>query len=143
MTASCQVDFYVLARASQSAEQLVCRLAMMAWEQGHQIAVCTADDTAARRLDELMWDQPPGRFLPHGMAAESEHTPVSIVAGNQSIPEGRSLVINLCASAVPEPERFGRLCEIVPADAAHREASRKKFRTYRNGGLEPAHHTIG
>ena len=30
MSTDCQVDFYELARATQSAEQLACRLAMMA-----------------------------------------------------------------------------------------------------------------
>mgnify|MGYP000281859970 CR=1 FL=1 len=70
MSTACQVDFYVLARTTQSAEQLACRLAMMAWEQGHRVAVCTASDPDARRLDELMWDDPPGRFLPHATGAD-------------------------------------------------------------------------
>ncbi len=41
MTDSCQVDFYVLDEGALSAEQLACRLALMAWEQGHRITVLT------------------------------------------------------------------------------------------------------
>jgi DNA polymerase-3 subunit chi len=142
MSAACQVDFYVLARTTQSAEQLACRLAMMAWEQGHRVAVCTASDPDARRLDELMWDDPPGRFLPHATGADDGSAPVQILAGHGDIAPHRDLVINLCMDAVPGPERFARLCEIVPADSAQRNASRSKYRNYRELGLDPKTHSM-
>jgi DNA polymerase-3 subunit chi len=142
MATACQVDFYVLARPTQSAEQLACRLAMMAWEQGHRIVVCTTDDAAARRLDELMWDEPPGRFLPHATGTDDGAAPVHIQPGNAGIAAHRDLVINLCPEAVPESGRFARLCEIVPADPAQRSASRVKFKIYRDSGLSPEHHRM-
>jgi DNA polymerase-3 subunit chi len=142
MSDTCQVDFYVLARATQSAEELACRLALMAWEQGHRVVVCTADAQAARQLDERMWDLPPGRFLPHASDADDGAAPVQIVAGHGAIAPHRDLVINLCTEAVPEPGRFARLCEIVPAEPAQRDASRVKFRTYRASGLSPEHHEM-
>lgn len=142
MGTACQVDFYVLARATQSAEHLACRLSMMAWEQGHRVAVCAADAESARRLDELMWDHPPGRFLPHASGADDGSAPVQILAGLADIAPHRDLVINLCPEAVPDPTRFARLCEIVPAEPAQRDASRVKFRTYRDGGLSPEHHEM-
>ncbi|NNJ63934.1 MAG: DNA polymerase III subunit chi, partial [Xanthomonadales bacterium] len=64
MTGTCQVDFYVLADPVRSAESLACQLALMAWEQGHRVCVRTEDELEAQRIDELMWEQPPGRFLP-------------------------------------------------------------------------------
>lgn len=143
MTASCQVDFYVLTGAAQSAERLVCRLAMMAWEQGHRVSVRTENEQAAAALDELMWDNPPGRFLPHGTGTDDSTSPVIIGPQQQDIPADRDLIINLAASAVPEPQRFRRLLEIVPPDAEQRDASRTKFRQYREQGMDPAHHTIG
>ena len=143
MSRACQVDFYVLARASQSAERLACRLAMMAWEQGHAVAVLTADEDAAGALDEIMWDFPPGRFLPHGRGLSDAENPVGIGSLDSAIPAGRDVVINLADTAVPEPDRFSRLLEIVPAEEQRRQASRIKYRVYRDLGLEPAHHTIG
>ena len=116
---------------------------MMAWEQGHRIAICVADAAAARRLDERMWDDPPGRFLPHASGADDGAAPVHIVTGVGAIASHRDLVINLCAEAVPEPGRFARLCEIVPFDPAQRTASRVKFRAYRDSGLSPEHHEMG
>jgi DNA polymerase IIIc chi subunit len=58
------------------------------------------------------------------------------------IPADRDVVVNLTAEAVPDPERFRRLLEIVPADTQLRESSRIKFRQYRSLGLEPSHHEI-
>jgi DNA polymerase-3 subunit chi len=122
MADPCQVDFYVLADPSLSAGQLACRLCMMAWEQGHRVAVLAGNEQDADDLDELMWDFPPGRFLPHA--------------------PGGDVVINLGGAAIPQPERFRRLLEIVPADARQKQASREKFRQYREWGLSPGSHDI-
>jgi DNA polymerase IIIc chi subunit len=143
MSNACQVDFYVLASPAQSAEQLACRLAMMAWEQGHRIAVLTATDTEAATLDEMMWDYPAGRFLPHGRGQAETAVPVSIATTVNGLEGARDLVINLTDKAIEDPVRFTRLLEIVPAAPQKRIASRQKFRAYREIGLEPASHQIG
>jgi DNA polymerase-3 subunit chi len=143
VTATCQVDFYVLASASHSAEKLACRLAMMAWEQGHRVSVRTELESDVRILDELMWDAPPGRFLPHETGENAAAAPVAIGAQSEEIPDDRDVVINLATAAVPEPSRFKRLLEIVPGDTEQRSASRLKFREYRNLGLDPVSHSIG
>lgn len=142
MNQTCQVDFYILARPTQSPGQFVCRLAMKAWEQGHKVLVRTASEDEARQLDELMWDYPPGRFLPHETGTIGADVAVGIALHNEGIPGHRDLVINLCAESVPDPSRFRRLCEIVPAEAEQRSASRIKFKTYREQGLNPETHTI-
>jgi DNA polymerase-3 subunit chi len=146
----CQVDFYVLAESAPSAERLACRLSLMAWEQGHRVSVLAPDENAAKSLDELMWDYPPARFLPHarwpgaapGVAVPDSAAPVSIVASADQVGADRDVVVNLGQEAVPNPARFHRLLEIVPAEPRMREASRDKFRHYRNLGLQPTHHDI-
>jgi DNA polymerase-3 subunit chi len=143
MSCNCQVDFYVLANPRESAEHLACKLAMMAWEQGHHVAILTADDSDAASLDEIMWDFPPGRFLPHSHGKAGSENPVSIDSYSADIPADRDVVINLADAAVPDPGRFRRLLEIVPGAVQKRLASRQKFRDYRDLGLNPASHTIG
>jgi DNA polymerase-3 subunit chi len=143
----CQVDFYVLAESAPSAEQLACRLSLMAWEQGYRVSVLAADENAARSLDELMWDYPPARFLPHqsgesGLVAGGLAAPVSIVASADQVGADRDVVVNLGDTAVPHPDRFRRLLEIVPAELQLREASRDKFRHYLRLGLRPVKHDI-
>ncbi len=140
--ADCQVAFYIIARPTQSAEQVACILAMKAWAQGHRIAVCAPGEQAVRGLDEMMWDQPPGRFLPHATEGGGD-APVVICNGNAGIPQDRDLVINLCIEPVPEPQRFDRLCEVVPAQPEQRTASRDKYRAYRENRLALETHEIG
>lgn len=126
----------------QSAAHIACRLAMKAWEQGHRVMVLTADEREAASLDEVMWDFPAGRFLPHARASAGSDTPVSIDVHGARIPEGRDVVINLSDQPVMETGRFRRLLEIVPCAEPQRLASRRKFRVYRETGLEPVTHHI-
>jgi DNA polymerase-3 subunit chi len=143
MGSACQVDFYVLANPTHSAHQLACRLAMMAWEQGHRVAVVATSQDEAESLDEIMWDFPAGRFLPHQRGSSPANTPICIDVGEKDITPDRDVVINLADTAIPEPARFKRLLEIVPGAEQHRLASREKFREYRKLGLSPVSHTIG
>lgn len=142
MASDCQVDFYVLDEAS-TAGQLACRLALMAWEKGHRIAVLTESAEAAARLDELMWNHPPGRFLPHSTGKNKTDTPVLIGIREDTLTENRDLIINLTAMPVEDPGSFARLLEIVPGSPSERNASRLKFRKYRDIGLQPCSHPIG
>lgn len=143
MSDACQVDFYVLASSGLSAERLACRLAMMAWEQGHKVVVLTASEKDAATLDEIMWDFPAGRFLPHSRVETDVETPVRIETHGADIAVERDLVINLTDHPVSDPERFSRLLEIVPGEEQRRKASRQKFRAYRDLGLDPLSHQIG
>ena len=141
MADGCQVDFYVLAKPELSARELACRLCLMAWEQGHRVAVLTGGGAEAAELDALMWDYPPGRFLPHDRGEEAG-TPIRILSRIDDLADDRDLVVNLGIAAVPEPARFRRLLEIVPMDDARRGAARDKFRQYRAQGLRPDNHDI-
>lgn len=138
----CQVDFYVLAESAPSAERLACRLSLMAWEQGHRVSVLAPDEKAATALDELMWEFPPARFLPHECGEPGSAAPISIVTSADQVGADRDVVVNLGGQAVPDPGRFHRLLEIVPAEPRMREASRDKFRHYRKLGLQPTKHDI-
>jgi DNA polymerase-3 subunit chi len=142
VSATCEVDFYVLGASAPSAGHLACRLCLKAWEEGHRVSVLAADEQDARRLDRLMWEFPAGRFLPHEVGAADAAVPVVIVHEPESLAGDRDVIVNLSPSAVPEPGRFQRLLEIVPADATQRDSSRDKFRAYRSQGLKPNHHQM-
>ena len=139
MSDACQVDFYLLGAPEQDADRLACRLALMAWERGHEIEIVTGSEAEALRLDELMWSSPDGRFLPHDVAPDGA-APVRILA--QPPEAAADVVINLTPAPLPRPEQCRRLLEIVPHRPADREASRDKFRAYRALGLHPETHSI-
>jgi DNA polymerase III subunit chi len=140
---TCQVDFFVMQDQSKSVQQLVCQLAMMAWQQGMKSMVLLPDDEQLMQLDELMWSFPRERFLPHQPVAQPGDAPVLLGLPKDLDDCQAQVLINLDTQAIARPERFRRLLELVPASDADRNASRLKFRAYKALGLEPVSHTMG
>jgi DNA polymerase-3 subunit chi len=141
-TESTQVDFYLLSDESRQADVFACRLAMMAWERHQRIYVIVATESLINQLDEQMWQQPDKRFLPHSTSDGPHAGKAPVIIGTLSGLNPTDVVINLCPDAVPQPERFKRVLEIVPCADNERQASRLKYKTYRNLGLKPRTHEI-
>ena len=142
MPETCQVDFYLLGESSPGAEKLACRLALMAWERKQKVFIVAASDASCEQLDELMWHYPEGRFLPHARASDQDSRKSPVTIGSFSDLNPTDVVINLCLEALPQPQRFSRILEIVPSADDEKQASRIKFKTYRNLGLKPQTHEI-
>lgn len=142
MTNSSQIDFYLLKSRQLDAQRLACRLALMAWERGHTITILTASDEQASHLNELMWESPAERFVPHEMRTEesTNHAPINIQPADALIKA--DVLINLCDSPVSDPNKCKRLLEIVPMSDAGLKASRSKYRHYRGLGITPETHEI-
>ena len=138
----CQVDFYVLGNPSIRADLFACRLTMMAWERRQKVFLLTNSEAQATELDDLLWEFPQGRFLPHTKSGDvnAARTPVTIGTASDLNPV--DVVINLCPEAIAEPGRFGRILEIVPHADEERAASRIKFLSYRDQGIRPQKHEI-
>jgi DNA polymerase-3 subunit chi len=109
----------------------------MAWERKQGIFIITDTQMASEQLGALMWQYPEGRFLPHATVEEEDSGKAPVNIGTISSLNPTDVVINLCAEVVPQPERFRRVLEIVPYAENDRQASRVKFKTYRNLGLKP------
>ena len=139
---ACQIDFYRLDNPSIDTRHFACRLAMMAWERKQKIFIVTDSETAIGELDELLWQYPEGRFLPHAVAGQSDAGLAVINIGTLSSLNPVDVVINLSNQAVPQPVRFSRVLEIVPNAESERDASRTKFKTYRDQGIHPRTHEI-
>ena len=86
----------------------------MAWERKQRIFIITTTQNAAEQLDELMWEYPQGRFLPHTDAGHQDSGKAPVIIGTLSSLNPTDVVINLCPEAVPQPQRFSRVLEIVP-----------------------------
>jgi DNA polymerase-3 subunit chi len=139
---SCQIDFYLLEESSSGADKLACRLALMAWERKQKTFIITASESSAEQLGELMWKYPEGRFLPHAGPGEQDSGKAPVHIGTLSGLNPTDVVINLCPEAVPQPERFSRVLEIVPCAENERKDSRVKYKTYLKLGLKPRTHEI-
>ena len=137
---SCQVDFYLLDQPSPGASHIACDLALMAAERNQKIFVITPTETAAEQLDELMWQYPEDRFLPHARSGDQYSGRATIIIGELSDLNPTDVVINLCPEAVPQLDRFSRVLEIVPYADDQKVASRLKYKTYRSLGFNPRTH---
>ena len=109
----------------------------MSFERKQKIFVITQTQAEGDQLDELMWQYPAGRFLPHARANEKASIEAPVIIGVLSDLYPTDVVINLCAEAVPQPERFSRILEFVPYADDKKQASRVKYTTYRDQGLKP------
>ena len=137
-----QVDFYLLKDASLSADHLACRLAMMAWERHQRVFIVVNDEAHLDKLDELMWQYPPERFLPHTRVTDQNASKAPVTMGLSSDLKAVNVVINLCLEAIPQATRFNRILEIVPFVQEQRDASRAKYKSYLQLGLKPQTHEI-
>ncbi len=114
----------------------------MALERKQKIFITTPSESFSEQLDALMWQYPEGRFVPHARAEDPDSAKAPVNIGTLSGLNPADVVINLCPEAIPQPERFRRVLEIVPYANEEKEASRVKFRIYRNLGLDPQTHEI-
>ncbi len=136
-SATCQVDFYVLKESIADPNRVACSLALTMLERNQRVFVITGTETTSQQLDELMWQHPDGRFLPHALADSVDAGKAMVNIGTLSTLKPVDVVINLCPEAIPQPERFSRILEIVPYADEDRKASRVKFRAYLDNGLTP------
>ena len=109
----------------------------MSFERKLKIFVATQTQAEIEQLDELMWQYPAGRFLPHARADDQEPGKAPVIIGVLTDLYPTDVVINLCAEAVPHPERFSRILEFVPYADDKKQASRVKYTIYRDLGLKP------
>ena len=138
-----RVDFYQLSDVSEEARaRFACRLALKARDANLDVVLLTRDESAANDLDDLMWQYPRERFLPHGLdGKDSPPSRVHIAAGKLEEPgDGQQLLINLMDQWPQGWEGFARVAEIVVA--ASREASREKYRFYRTQVTDLHHHRL-
>lgn len=139
-----RIDFYVLPGASVRSRQLTaCRLAEKAYHAGHQVYVqaATAQDEVV--LDELLWTFKQNSFVPHGRWPGEAQSEVPVLVGHLPSPAAHVDVLINLADAIPNAhERYARIVEIVDADAACREAGRRRYRFYRDQGYAPVTHRL-
>ena len=75
-----QVDFYQL--AGTPPEQVIAGIAEKIIAGGGRLIVIAEDESYLARLDRMLWDQAPIRFLPHGLAGgpDDPRQPVLLTA---------------------------------------------------------------
>lgn len=135
-----RVDFYILQDIdSLAAHRFAARLAIRALGAGHPVHLHVDDATTGEALDDLLWQYPEQRFVPH----EREDTRTGaapIMIGWSTPPEPDGLLINLGASVPGFFGRFERVAEIIVQ--SRRDTGRERYRFYRDRGYPLFHHEL-
>lgn len=138
-----RVTFYVVNDAAPAALlNAACQLIATQFNQRRKILIFGHDQAQAEAVDELLWQIPAERFIPHNLVGEGPvaGTPVLIgwdQAANELCKQ-RNVVVNL-RSEVPELTRqIQEIIDFVPADEAGKELARERYRHYRQLGMQMA-----
>ena len=148
-----RIDFYILSDVGEDAAmRFACALSLKAIRKGNLVHIHTKDERLARELDELMWDYPRHRFIPHtipsrdgaGVMTNKASQPVAPVHIDHCPPRhdghNEGLLINLGASVPDFFGRFDRVAEIIVGET--RQAGRDRYRHYQDRGYPLHHHNL-
>ncbi len=136
-----RVDFYILDDQGLDASmRFACVLGMKAYFKGNPVHVHVNDAQAATALDELMWDYPKHRFLPHEIIEDEQTASSPIHIGCRAPRHCEGLLINLGDEVPSFFGRFDRVAEVIVG--ATREAGRTRWAHYRDRGYPLHHHQL-
>jgi len=136
-----RVAFYVLQSAKLNPLRVACKLAIKAWEHGQPVAIIAGSTSDAAAIDDLLWDAPPERFIPHDMAKPGKTRRSPIVIGcNDTEDTQAEVTINL--SEDPIRHSGSRILEIVTCATESLDRSRKKYAHYRQLGYQLETHKL-
>ncbi len=136
-----RVDFYILEdEARDACMRFACRLGLKAFGNGQPVHVHVTDGAAAEHLDELMWDYPRHRFLPHEIATPDAAPRSPIHIGHAPPHHEEGLLINLADDIPSFFGRFDRVAEIIVGET--RDLGRSRYKYYRDRGYPLHHHEL-
>jgi DNA polymerase-3 subunit chi len=132
-----RADFYLIdkPRFREDPLLLVCELAKRAYEAELPTLILTRSPEQAEAIDAQLWEFDENAFIPHQIAGDDDDAMTAVLIVPPGIDAGdRRLVINLrdeCARGGYESVK-----EVVAADPAEREGSRRRWKEYAARGYE-------
>lgn len=130
-----QVTFYSLSGEEQAAAKQACQLVADAAGNRQRCSILCQDQAAAELVDELLWQLPADRFVPHNLFGEgpSAGTPVEI-CWQQSQLTRRPFVVNLSQTMLNEPHQHQTIIDFVPQPEEQKQAARIRYKQYQQAG---------
>ncbi|MBT7334035.1 MAG: DNA polymerase III subunit chi [Gammaproteobacteria bacterium] len=136
-----RVDFYILEDQTLDASlRFACRLSLKAYLSRQPVHIHVADTKTASDLDELMWNYPKHRFVPHEIAASKQPASSPIQISSQMPHRNEGLLINLALDVPVFFGRFDRVAEIIVGET--KEQGRQRYSHYRDRGYPLHHHEL-
>lgn len=140
-----QVSFYILPDDSpaaaatdgmnQAVAVLVCQLTTERFRQNQTVFILAQTQTQAEQLDEMLWQQDPHSFVPHGLSDEATVTQAPVEIGTGLPKRSRQILINLAETVPAFAHRFAQIIDFVPADEIQKQQARERYKQYRALGF--------
>lgn len=118
--------------------RLICDKIADLYRKHKKLRVWAQDQQQAEALDELLWQQPCDAFIPHNLHGEGPATgaPVEFCWPQATSIKARPgyALFNLADDIPVQAQQSQQLYDIVPADDAHKEIARERYKHYRARG---------
>jgi DNA polymerase-3 subunit chi len=132
------VEFVKLERPEKA--RLLCELAEEFYLRGQRVLVVVDDDNQGVTLDQFLWTWKKGSFVPHGYdngTVECLDEPV-VIAVHENNANGAQVLISGRPCSLEFARQFQAVVDFAEVyDEALREASRGRFRAFREAGFAP------
>ncbi|MEY4730428.1 MAG: hypothetical protein RL020_1586 [Pseudomonadota bacterium] len=108
-----------------------------------KMMVFASDESAAAKIDRLMWTLPALGFLPHCAIDHplATETPIVISCDADKLAYD-DVLLNLHDEVQPFFSRYQRVIEIVSTDAADAVAARTRYKFYKDRGYSITSHDL-
>ncbi len=140
-----QVTFYILPDDSpaaagtdginQAAAVLACQLTTERFRQNQTVFILAQTQAQAEQLDEMLWQQDPHSFVPHGLSDEATVTQAPVEIGTGLPKRNRQVLINQAGTVPAFAHRFAQIIDFVPADEIQKQQARERYKQYRALGF--------
>lgn len=118
---------------------IVCSL----YEKKRRCSVFCQDQNQAEMIDEVLWQLPTDRFVPHKIGHEGDHKPAPIELNWQLQRRwSGSPIINLAPQFQRDLLAFPIVYDFVPVQETDKQLARERYKHYREGGFVLETHPI-
>jgi DNA polymerase-3 subunit chi len=131
-----RVDFYEMSGRFNDPLFVAGVLVSRAWPASAPVAV-VGNRGQLEQLDEQLWSEPNGRFLPHGI--NDAKAPIRLL---EEAPDAAAVLINLDPRAPLPGGLFERVLEIVPPEESLKQPLRERWKAWKQKGAELHHHVL-
>lgn len=130
-----QVTFYQLSDEQDAGPKLACTLIADAYSAKRKCTVLCASKAQAEALDDLLWQLPSNRFVPHNMSGEgpAAGTPVEICWQSGQLSR-RPVLVNLSDTMPDNAQRFQQIFDFVPVADEAKKAARIRYKQFQQAG---------
>ncbi len=129
------VVFYQLTEQEKSPSARAASLIAEAYTNKQKVGVLCDSQAQAEEVDELLWQLPASRFVPHNMHGEGPPTGTPVEIYWQASQVGRRpVVVNLSQELVMSPQHHQQIIDFVPVEDDAKQQARVRYKKYQQAG---------